>query len=135
MRGSHGALVVIAVGQVQRVADLVDRFLQQPLSQDVYVRGQPVKLLPQPMGGHQPARPADLCFTENKRQDGNVEIYLGDPEHSPGICPNLALHGMQNLRRVELLSFAMVGKLRIQAQGQHLGGYPEEIRHGGSQIP
>ena len=89
VRGRRGTVVVIAVDQVQGVPQLD----QQAIGEQVEVGRQSIKLLRQAVIGDNRPGTSQLGFAKNKRQNRVVEIVFSDPQQSPGVSINVALHG------------------------------------------
>jgi len=117
------------------MANLVNRLFRQSLAEKIEIWQQSIEFLPKPVDGNQTTGSANLRLAEYEGQNGNIQIHAGDAEHAPGIRFHEVLHGLKDLGGVELLSFAMVGEFRVEAQSQHFGGHAEKIRQDGSQFP
>jgi hypothetical protein len=82
MRGRHDALVVFAVPEIQGVAQLVDRFFEETLIKQAVIPLKPVELLAQPVCGNDCTWAGHLRFSEDVFQNRDVEIDVGDRQHT-----------------------------------------------------
>jgi len=135
MRRSHRALVIVTVGEIERVADLVDRFFQQSLLTKIQVCWESIEFLPQPVQENQPARATDLRFCEHKGKNWNVEVHRRNSQNPPRVGIHVGLHRLQDLGGMEPLPFAMVGELGIHSLGQNLRRDSKQICHRQSEFP
>ena len=52
MGGSHGALIVVAMSEIQRMAEFMDRFFEKAQSQNVAIGRQSIEFLAEAVGGN-----------------------------------------------------------------------------------
>ena len=81
--------------QIEGVTDFVHRFLNQALSENPRIMGQPVKLLREPVKRNYGTGAAHLRLAENKRQNGNVEVDGGDAKYTPRAIGRVPLHSLE----------------------------------------
>src|SRR5581483_9381624 len=134
MGRSHGTRVVLAVSQVQSVADLVDALFQQAFAKRVAVRWQTVEFLAQPVQGNQSAGTTHLGLSKDKGQYGYVKIDGGNPEQTPAMVAKVALHLLQQFRGVILLALAMERDLRVKRAGNHFARNAKGVCQRGPQL-
>lgn len=60
--------------EMERVSELVDGFLEQPLLQRFLIRRQTIELVVQAVRGYYGARPTHLCLAENECENWNVQV-------------------------------------------------------------
>jgi len=102
VRGRHGALIILAVGEAESVTQFVHRLLQCPVAQQGGVGRQAVKLLPQPMGGDDGADAVQLRFAKDESQNRNIEVKGSHGENSPGAISGERTHTGEKIRGMEL---------------------------------
>src|ERR1019366_7763067 len=130
----HGAAVVIAVRQIDGVAEFMDRFFNHALAKQFRVGEKAVYLLAQPVHGDHGAGSTHLRLAENEGKNRDVQIDGGYAQHSPGVGGKKTLHALQDFRRVVLLPFSMERELGIQPDWEHFAGDAESFFDGGPQI-
>ena len=79
-RGAHHAFKVVAVIKTERMAELVYQFFDHARFELRVVRGQALEFVPQPHGGNDRTRTAQLRLAEDEGQHGDeqVHVYQGD---------------------------------------------------------
>ena len=73
----HGAAVILAVAELQSVAQFVNGFFEHALAQQRGVGSKAVKFLPQTVKRDKSASAAELSLAENVFQNRDVEIGSG----------------------------------------------------------
>ena len=90
----HGTLVVLAVAEIESVAQFVNGFFEEALAEEGIVAIEAVELLAQTVRGDDGAGAAHLGFAENVFQDRNVEVDIGDREKAPSVRTEKRLHAL-----------------------------------------
>lgn len=87
------------------------------------IRRKAVKLLAEPMRGHQSTTSLQLRFTKNEGENRNVQIRESDTKDSVGLgCPALN-HMRENFRGQILLTGYIEGKLGFGLGGENVAAH------------
>ena len=120
MRSGHHALIVFTVRKREGVSQFVGSLFEEPFVNEILTGGKAVKVLAKPMGGHQGATPLKLRFTEDERQDGDIEIGESNAQKARSGWRFSLDHLGKNLRREVLLAGNVEGKTRIGLRRKNL---------------
>ena len=101
------------------MSELMDGFFDQTLEEYVFIGWKAVELLTESMAGDNAAWSSHLRLTENKSENGNVEIQHGHAERTPSARVYERLHGSQDFRGMILLAFPMQSERWIERLGYH----------------
>ena len=135
MRGRHDAAVVLAMAEIESVAQLVNGFFEQALAEQGIVAFEAIEFLAQAVSGNNGARPGHLGFSENVFQDGDVEIDVGHREPTPIPWAHQHLHAVQKFGGMILLALGMIGRSRIEPDRDNLTSNGETLWNCGAQVP
>ena len=122
MGGGHNAAVVLAVAEIESVAEFVDGLFDESLAEEGAVGIKSIELLPEAEGGDDSTRASELGFAENIFQDWNVEIDIRHCQKAPIASAYEPLHALQEFGRMKLLAFGVVRGSGIEAIGQDSAG-------------
>jgi len=117
--GRHHAFPVVAVAQAESVAELVDRFFEQALPEQVGTGRQAVELFAQAVRGDQRAGALELGFAEDEGQHRHVQVERGDRQQAH-VFAGERLHELQDGGRVELVAQAVARDSYIEPVGAPL---------------
>jgi hypothetical protein len=120
-RGHHAA-VVLAVAEIEGVAEFVDGLFDESLAEEGVVGIKSVELLPEAEDRDDGTRARELGFAENIFQDWNVEIHIRHRQKTPIARAYEGLHALEEFRRMKLLPFGVVRGSGIEAIGQDFAG-------------
>ncbi len=132
--GGHGAAVVLAVAEIEGVAEFVDGFFQEALAEQGVVAVEAVELLVEAVGGDYGARASHLSFAENVLENGDVEIEVGDGEDAPVLRADQRLHAAEDFGRMVLLALGVVDQCGIECGGEDGARHVQALRDGDAEV-
>src|SRR5271165_5216262 len=109
------------------MSQLVHRFDQQAIGQQVEIDRQAVELLPQAMIGNHSSASAQLSLAENEGQDGDIKIEFGDTQQPPRVAVDVSLHAGKDLRGMVLLPLRMQCERGIEPRRKNLSGHTKLV--------
>ena len=103
----------------------MDGFDQQAICQQIEIGRKAVELLRKAVVGNDGTGAGHLGFAEDEGQNWDAEIAFGNAEEAPSVLADVALHGVEDLRRVKLLALGVQRKSRIKHRSEDLRGHTE----------
>ena len=122
------------MAQVQRMSKLVNRFFQNPLSQQRIIVWQAIEFLAQSIGRHDRAGATHLRLAEYIFENRDIKINLGHPKNPPILRLHQSLHALQDLRRMKLLALGMIRGRRIERHRQYFATDRKPLRNRSAEL-
>lgn len=109
------------------VPEFVHRLFYQALTEQRLARGEAVKALVQPLGGHDGAPSSDLRFSEHEGQDGNEKIEPSNSDRPYLLVAFQISDPPQQLGCVILAAPGIESEISLESRfRQHMARQPED---------
>jgi hypothetical protein len=120
--------------QVECVAQFVHAFFQEAFAQQPIIAIKSIEFLAQAMERNHRASPSELRFAKNVFQDRDIQVDAGNAKQMTILGARHDVHALQDLGRVELLTFSVISERRVEFKLRHFATNPEATGDAGAQL-